>query len=109
MVPKKYATNYCPIGMQRILAILIENTDVFSINLAKVIKFKTSFEKRKTFDDHIHGFRANQSCESRVAHITKRGRESMKKNPTSLMSLECLAAFNLLSPKFMNLMLKAIK
>ena len=26
MVPKKYATNYRPIGMQRILARLIENT-----------------------------------------------------------------------------------
>ena len=99
---KKQASNYRPIGMQRILARL---TEKYICN-----QFIKSLEKRKIFGEHIHGFRANHSCESGVAYLTKLAKESIqKKNLTSALALDCSAAFDLLSPKVIILVLEAIR
>ena len=99
---KKNAANYRPIGMQRILARLTERYICQ--------QFIKSLERRKIFGDHIHGFRANHSCETGVNHFIGLAKESVKKKRlTSALALDCSAAFDLLSPKVIIMVLEAIR
>ena len=71
-VSKKDASNYRPIGMQRILARLME--------WYICMLFIKLLERRKIFGDYIHGFFAKHSCESGISYFTGLARDSVAKN-----------------------------